>query len=188
MSPDPYFNFVFLFMEGNSATFQNILILLGSIIEEANMDCNMQEWQLYWSLFSCYVPWFIFLTSYLACFWVTIWNKLMILCRIIQQVNTKCLMLEWRLFLLIFLIISPGPFFYCCSCSKTWFSWNFQVSCLLSKLPCWEGSDLESQYWFMTINQIIPNYHQILSLCLCLSLSLSLSLAYIFYRHVYTYF
>ena len=34
MSPDPYFYFVFfLFMEGNSATFQNILILLGSIIE-----------------------------------------------------------------------------------------------------------------------------------------------------------
>ena len=33
-APDPYFYFVFfLFMEGNSATFQNILILLGSIIE-----------------------------------------------------------------------------------------------------------------------------------------------------------
>ena len=34
----------------------------------------------------------------------------MILCRIIQQVNAKCLMLEWRLFFFIFLIISPGPF------------------------------------------------------------------------------
>ena len=48
MSSDPYFYFVFLFMEGNSATFQNILILLGNIIEWANMDCNMQ---LCWSLF-----------------------------------------------------------------------------------------------------------------------------------------
>ena len=71
----------------------------------------MQEWQLCWYLFSSYVPWSIFLTSFLACFWVTFWNKLMILCRIIQQVNANCLMLEWRLFFFIFLIISPGPFF-----------------------------------------------------------------------------
>ena len=33
MSPDPYFYFVFLFMAGNSSTFHNILLLLGSIIE-----------------------------------------------------------------------------------------------------------------------------------------------------------
>ena len=33
-------------MEGNSATFHNILILLGSFIDQANMDSFMQEWQL----------------------------------------------------------------------------------------------------------------------------------------------
>ena len=38
-----FFTSFFLSMEDNSATFQNILILLGSIIEYANMDCNMQE-------------------------------------------------------------------------------------------------------------------------------------------------
>ena len=43
-------------MEGNSASFLNILILVGSIIEYANMDCSMQEWQLCWSLLSSYVP------------------------------------------------------------------------------------------------------------------------------------
>ena len=61
MSPDPYFYFVcFLCMVGNSATFYNILILLSSNIEKANMECYLQESQLCCSLFSCYVTWFIF--------------------------------------------------------------------------------------------------------------------------------
>ena len=38
-------------MEGNSATFHNILILLGSIIVHADMEGYKQEWQLCWSLF-----------------------------------------------------------------------------------------------------------------------------------------
>ena len=41
LSPDPYFYFVFLFMEGNSAIFHKILILFGSNIEKANMECHM---------------------------------------------------------------------------------------------------------------------------------------------------
>ena len=43
ISPDPYLTSFFLFMEGNSATFQNILMVLSRIIEQVNMECHIQE-------------------------------------------------------------------------------------------------------------------------------------------------
>ena len=40
MSPDPY---SFLFLERNSASIRNILMVLGRIIEHVSVECHMQE-------------------------------------------------------------------------------------------------------------------------------------------------
>ena len=118
----------FLFVGDNSATFQNILILLGSIMYRSiwSVICKNDNSAGLYFLVKSPDPYF---TSSLACISVTIWNILMIPCLMIQQVNAKCLVLEWRLLFFIFLIISPDPYFNSCSCWKTWFSWNFHVSC-----------------------------------------------------------
>ena len=42
MSPEPYFTSV-LFLERNSASIRNILMVLGRIIEQVNVECHMQE-------------------------------------------------------------------------------------------------------------------------------------------------
>ena len=42
MSTDPYFT-SFLFLERNSATIRNILMVLGRFTEQINMECHMQE-------------------------------------------------------------------------------------------------------------------------------------------------
>ena len=66
-------------------------------------------------------------TSFLHCVSVPMENILMILCRIIQQVNAKCLMNKKTL---LFFILQLSPMihiFNCCSCWKTWFLWNFHV-------------------------------------------------------------
>ena len=55
MSPDPYFT-SFSFMECNSATVRNILMVLGRITEQVNIEYRMQEKQLCLSSFSNYVP------------------------------------------------------------------------------------------------------------------------------------
>ena len=98
-----------------------VFMLLRRIIQQVIAKCLMLEWRLLFLHFSNYLPWSIFLTSFLACFWVIIWNKLMILCRFIQQVNAKCLMLEWKLFFFIFLIISPDPFLIAAAVGKPGF-------------------------------------------------------------------
>ena len=155
MPPGPYFT-SFSFPEHTSGIIINILMVLGSIMEQVNRKCRKQEWQLCfiyflimsspifllrlcsWSVimqpfkvhaFFYYLVglqnrsiWsvgqygvsharmtnlliFIFLlcplirifTLIFACISVTIWNISMILCRIIQQVKSECLMQEWRL-------------------------------------------------------------------------------------------
>ena len=50
-------------MESNSATFQNILMVLSRIIEQVNMECHIQEWQLCWSLLSSYDHYFLFISE-----------------------------------------------------------------------------------------------------------------------------
>ena len=42
MSPDPYFT-SFSFLEHNFVTIRNILMILGRIIEQVNMECRVQE-------------------------------------------------------------------------------------------------------------------------------------------------
>ena len=42
MSPDPFFT-SFLFLERNSASIRNILMVLDRIIEQVSVECHMQE-------------------------------------------------------------------------------------------------------------------------------------------------
>ena len=42
MSPDPYFTSS-SFLEYNSVTIRNILMVLGKFIEQVNMECRVQE-------------------------------------------------------------------------------------------------------------------------------------------------
>ena len=42
MSPDPYFT-SFSFLEHNFVTIRNILMILGRIIEQVNMECRVQK-------------------------------------------------------------------------------------------------------------------------------------------------
>ena len=44
------------FPEYNFATVENILVILGRIIEQVSTECRVQERQLCLSLFSNYVP------------------------------------------------------------------------------------------------------------------------------------
>ena len=59
-----FFNFIFI-LDHNSGTIRNILMVLGRIIEQVNLNGHMQEWQLCLSSFSNYVPWSIFLLCFL---------------------------------------------------------------------------------------------------------------------------
>ena len=43
MSPDPQFT-SFSFLALNSATVRNIIVVLGRIIEQLNVECPIQEW------------------------------------------------------------------------------------------------------------------------------------------------
>ena len=52
---------LFLFSEHDCAPSRNSLMVFGSIIEQVNMECCMQELQLCLFSFSNYVPWSIFL-------------------------------------------------------------------------------------------------------------------------------
>ena len=87
-------------------------MVLGRIIEQVNMKCYMQEWQLCLSSFSNDFPISIFFTLFLACFWETIWNILKLLCRIIQQAKL-CIFAQYlgqyarMTTLLVFIFSSP---------------------------------------------------------------------------------
>ena len=87
MFPDPYF-YYFLLLDHTSGTIRNILMVHGRIIEQVNMECHMQEWQLCLSSFSDHVPSFLFFVygGSLCNF-----HKILILFgSIIEQANMEC--------------------------------------------------------------------------------------------------
>ena len=95
MSPDPYFT-SFSFLDHNSGTFRSILMLLGRIIEQVNMECHMQVRQLCLSSFSNYFTRSIFLLHFMFMEGnsTTFHNILIFLGSIIEQVNMECHMQE----------------------------------------------------------------------------------------------
>ena len=113
-----------------SKTLWNIFMLLGRSVEQDQVTCRVQEWQLWLSYFWIYLPLFCLkLISRLLCNWNTLWNISMVLGRNGEKDQTTCHGQEWLLCLsyfwryLPFIFDSDNPLILCLLCKpKT--LWN----------------------------------------------------------------
>ena len=86
-----------------SKTLWNIFIILGRNVEQDQMTCRIQEWQLCLSYFWRYLPLFCLKQiSHLLCNWNTLWNISIVLGRNVEQDQMMCRVQEWQLCLSYF--------------------------------------------------------------------------------------
>ena len=87
----------------NLNTFWNILMILGRNVDQDEMTCHIQDWQLWLSYFWSYHPLF-YLKKILCllCNSNTLWNISVVLGRNVEQDQTTCSLQEWQLCLSYF--------------------------------------------------------------------------------------
>ena len=92
----------------NLNTLWNILMILGRNVDQDEMTCRIQDWQLWLSYFWSYHPLF-YLKKNLCplCNSNSLWNILMVLGRNVEQVQTPYRVQEWQLFLSYFWLYLP---------------------------------------------------------------------------------
>ena len=92
----------------NTNTLQNGLMILGRNVEEDEMTCCIQEWQLWLSYFWSYLS-FLGLNLILCplCNFNTLWIILILLSRNVEQNEITCCVQEWQLLAFLLLDLSP---------------------------------------------------------------------------------
>ena len=82
----------------NLNTLWNILMILGRNVDQDEMTCHIQDWQLWLSYFWSYHPLFCLKKiSCPLCNSNTLWNISMVLGRNVEQDQTTCPIQEWQL-------------------------------------------------------------------------------------------
>ena len=86
-----------------SKTLWNIFMILGRNVEQDQITCHIQDWQLCLSYFWSYLPLFCLKKiSRLLCNWNTLWNISVVFCRNVEQDQMTCCLQEWQLCLSYF--------------------------------------------------------------------------------------